>query len=285
MSDSSLWSEVEVTAVRGQSVLTVRRNVQPLKLLSPRTAAGSCHVVLSSYGGGLLAGDVIRLRVAVQPGARLLLSTQANTRVYRSDDGAVAEQLTEAHVAAGALAVVLPDPIVLQAQSRYRQHQHWHLAAGALLLLADWFHSGRIDSGEQFAFTGYESELRISQEERLTVLDRFAFRPEEHIATSPAHFRQHQTSLAVYLAGSPHDARYQQLAAVLQAQQTQTRAGLPVDVSAHDCVVALTQARPGVLLLRALGTSRTALQPIYDQLYQALASTELLAFAAGLRKY
>lgn len=279
------WSEAEVTAVRGRSVLTRSRSMQPLKLLNPRTGGGSCHVVLSSYGGGLLAGDVVRLRLVVRPEARLLLGTQTNTRVYRSASGATAEQHLDASLEAGALAAVLPDPLVLQATARFRQRQHWHLRPEAVLLLADWLHSGRMDSGERFEFTAYESEVRISVDGRLLALDRFGFRPAEHIATSPAHFGPHQTTLSVYLAGSPEDARFRRLSSVLAALQPYSREELPPDLSRCEAIVAFSEARPGLHLLRALGTSRAALQPIYDALHTALAAPDLLGFDAGRRKY
>lgn len=285
MTEEPAWSELEATAVRGRSVLTRSCSMQPLKLLNPRTHGAGCHVVMSSYGGGFLAGDVVRLRLHVQAGARLLLSTQANTRVYRSDNEASAEQYIEAHLATGSLTAVLPDPLVLQAQARFHQQQHWHLQPGTVLLLADWLHSGRMDSGEQFEFSSYESDIRLTYNGRLLALDRFGFRPEEHIATSPAHFGPHQTTLSVYLAGSPDDDRFQRLSAVLAALQPHSRHELPPDLSQQPAVVAFTEARPGLHLLRALGTSRVALQPIYDALHEALAVPELLGFHAGRRKY
>ncbi|MBT9393457.1 urease accessory protein UreD [Hymenobacter sp. NST-14] len=285
MPEEDAWSEAEVTAVRGQSVLTRSRSVQPLKLLNPRAGGSICHVVLSSYGGGLLAGDVVRLRLHVQAGARTLLGTQANTRVYRADHETSAEQYLEAHLAAGSLTAVFPDPLVLQTRARFRQYQHWHLQSGAVLLLADWLHSGRMDSGEQFKFSSYESEIRLTYEGRLLALDRFGFRPQEHVATSPAHFGPHQTTLSVYLAGAPEDARFRQLSAVLAAQQPHSRHELPPDLSRQSAVVAFTEARPGLHLLRAVGQGRAALQPIYNALYEALAAPELLGFHAGQRKY
>ncbi len=133
--------------VRQQSRLVASRSVQPLKLINPHAPGPSCHVVLASYGGGLLAGDCLRLRVRCEESARLLLTTQANTRIYKSIDGRPAAQLTEGHLADNALAVVLPDPLVPQAASRYHQAQHWHLAPSATLLLADWYHAGRTDAG------------------------------------------------------------------------------------------------------------------------------------------
>ncbi|TGE07616.1 urease accessory protein UreD [Hymenobacter fodinae] len=279
------WSEIAVSQVRGKSVLTACRNVQPLKILNPRAPASSCHVVLSSYGGGMVAGDVIRLQLTAHADTRLFLGTQANTKIFRSVDGQVAEQVIEGALEHNALVAVLPDPVVLQEHSRYRQRQHWHLASGAVLLLADWLHSGRMDNGEQFAFTSFETELRITVAGRLTVLDRFAFRPEEHIATSPANFDRYQTTLSVYLVGHPHDDRFALLARTLQELQTISREALPEDLSGQEFVVAVAPAKPGVLVLRALGTSRQALQPIYEQLGQALKQDELLAHHPGQRKY
>ncbi|SNC68449.1 urease accessory protein [Hymenobacter gelipurpurascens] len=279
------WSEIAVAQVRGQSVLVASRNVQPLKILNPRAPGGGCHVVLSSYGGGMVAGDTIRIHLTAHAETRLLLGTQANTKIFRSMDGKVAEQTVEGTLESGALAAVLPDPVVLQENSRYRQRQHWHLASGAVLLLADWLHSGRMDNGEQFAFTSFDSELRITVAGRLTVLDRFAFRPEEHIATSPANFDRYQTTLSVYLVGHPDDARFLALARTLEQLQTISRAALPDDLSKQEFVVAVTPSRPGVYLLRALGTSRQALQPLYEALGQSLEQTELLGHHPGRRKY
>jgi urease accessory protein len=149
MPDDSTWSELAVAQVRQQS----------LKIINPKAPSTSCHAVLASYGGGLVAGDSIRLRVRCEEGSRLLLTTQANTRIFKSIDGSQAEQLTEGFVAEKALAVVLPDPLVPQADSRYNQAQHWHLAADAVLLLADWWHAGRTDVGEKFAFTTFATRV------------------------------------------------------------------------------------------------------------------------------
>ena len=55
------WSELEVAQVQGRSRLITCRNLQPLKILNPAAPASSCHAVLSSYGGGMVAGDTIRL--------------------------------------------------------------------------------------------------------------------------------------------------------------------------------------------------------------------------------
>lgn len=54
---------LRAAVVRGKTRLSAFKNMQPRKLLRPASPGRFCHVVLSSYGG-LVAGDVIRLRVA-----------------------------------------------------------------------------------------------------------------------------------------------------------------------------------------------------------------------------
>jgi urease accessory protein len=274
-----------VALVRGQSRLVACHSAQLLKVFHLGSVPAVCHVVLSSYGGGLVAGDIIRLRVAAEAGTRLVVSTQASTRIFRSIDGAVAEQHTVGELAENTLAVVFPDPVVPQAGSRYRQTQAWHLHPTALLLLVDWFHSGRMDQGEQFAFTALHSELRVRVAGRLVLLDRFDFEPAENIATSPANFAGYQTFFSVFLVGSPEDARFQALAAMLAEQKMPGSTGPHFNLTNRDCVISVARAREQVWVLRAAAHSRMALQPLCNKILAALADTELLGYNPLARKY
>ncbi|WP_223650493.1 urease accessory protein UreD [Hymenobacter psoromatis] len=283
--DTQPWSALTVAQVREQSRLVASRSLQPLKIINPKSPGPACHAVLASYGGGLVAGDRIALRVRCEADSRLLLTTQANTRIFKSIDGSQAEQLTEGHLAENALAVVLPDPLVPQAASRYRQAQHWHLAPTATLLLADWWHAGRTDAGEAFAFTTFATELRVSVAGRLALLDRFALRPEEHLATSPATFGAYRSALSIYLVGPPGGARFRQLAAALHRLPPPGQTELHATLAGRPYVVAVSQARGNVVLVRSLGISRLALEPVYQAVSAALVEEELLGFSPLQRKY
>ena len=280
------WSELAVAQVRQQSRLVASQSIQPLKIINPAAPASlACHAVLASYGGGLVAGDSIRLRVRCDAGSRLLLTTQANTRIFKSIDGRRAEQITEGHLAEKALAVVLPDPLVPQAASRYHQTQHWHLHENATLLLADWYHAGRTDLGEKFAFTTFATELRVHVAGRLALLDRFALNPATHLATSQATFGPYASALSLYLVGPPQSAQFQQLAAALRQLPPPGQTELHASLASRPCVVAVTQARDNVLLVRALGLSRRELEPVYQAVAAALTADSLLGFNPLQRKY
>ncbi len=285
MTYHAAWSELEVAPVRGRTRLVVSKSLQPLKILNPRTAGAGCHAVLSSYGGGLVAGDHLRLRVHCQPGARLFLSTQANTKVFKSIDGQVARQRLCGHLAAGALAAVLPDPVVPQAGSRFRQRQHWDLAPGALLLLADWWAAGRTELGERFAFREYSSEIRVSLQGRPLVLDRFVFDPAEHIATAPPNFDGYESMLTVYLVGAPEASAFAALAGALHALKMAVPGDPHFRLAGRPCVLSVARARPEVVVLRALARSRADVGFVYEHLLRVLAGEEFFGDNLLARKY
>jgi len=150
-------------------VLTRAVAASPLRLLHPKNSGNAAWVYAATYGGGLLGGDAIALDVAVGPGASALLSTQASTKVYRSD--AVASQQLRARAADDSLLVLLPDPVTPFAASHYTQEQHIDLSAGATLVAIDWMTAGRVSSGERWRFTSYASRTWLRREGRLRLHD------------------------------------------------------------------------------------------------------------------
>ena len=74
-------------------------------------------------------------------------------------------------------------------------------------------------------------------------------------------------------------------AAALRQLPPPGQTDLHATLAGRPCVVAVTQARENVLLVRALGMSRLALEPLYQAVAVALAGEELLGFDALQRKY
>jgi len=75
-----------------------------------RREVPSACVDLASYGGGLVDRAALRIDIEVERGATAVMSTQASTKVYRSQHGA--SQQLRADVADDALLVLAPDPVV-----------------------------------------------------------------------------------------------------------------------------------------------------------------------------
>lgn len=181
------FGEVSVICGPERSVVSRARATSPLRLLTPTNHGDAAWIYTSTYGGGLVDGDVISLRVRVEEGAAAFLSTQASTKVYRSSRGSDAE--LNAEIGRDALLVVLPDPVVCFASSRYRQVQRLDLSEGASLVLVDWVSSGRRASGERWAFDEYVSRTVVRDRGRLVLHDATALRaPDGDLAIRMGRF-------------------------------------------------------------------------------------------------
>ena len=72
---------VVIAANAGQSVVSRLSASSPLRLLTPKNHGRAAWVYTSTFGGGLVGGDRIRLDVQVGSGAVVFLSTQSATKV------------------------------------------------------------------------------------------------------------------------------------------------------------------------------------------------------------
>jgi len=160
---------VRISCVGSRSLVTHAFATSPLRLLTPRNHGCGAWIYTSTYGGGLVDGDSLRLEVEVESNAVALLATQAATKVYRSPRGTTAQMLCT--VREGGLLVVAPDPVVCFEKATYRQYQRFDLEDSANLVCLDWFSSGRHAAGERWRFDRYQSRVEIRRSGRLVMLD------------------------------------------------------------------------------------------------------------------
>jgi urease accessory protein len=151
---------LDVAVVAGESVAIGCRSATPLRLLLPRARGRTVWAVAASHGGGLVGGDALSLELEVRAGAQACVTTQAETKVYRSERAA-GRQLTRARIDEGALLALLPEPVSAFAGSSYVQEQRLSLAAGASLVLVDGFTAGRTARGERWAFRSLATRTEV----------------------------------------------------------------------------------------------------------------------------
>jgi urease accessory protein len=159
-----------------RSVVTRGFARSPLRLLTPSNHGDAAWVFTSTYGGGLVGGDAVRLNVDVGEGATALLQTQASTKVYRSPLGV--SSALDAVVGGGGRLLVLPDPTVCFAGASFDQIQQVSLRAGASVVLVDWMTSGRRASGERWAFDRYASRLTVAYDGQVVLGDALLLSPD-----------------------------------------------------------------------------------------------------------
>ena len=275
--DDAGWSIVAASRVRGRSRLTSCLAIAPLKILSPQTEADYSTAVLSSYGGGLVAGDCVRLRVHCGRAAKLFLGTQAFTKVYKAADGQVARQELAGRVEAGACVVSLPDPVVPYADSAFVQEQVWRLDAGASLILLDGGTAGRGARGERFHYRSYTSNISIYLESELVLAERLRWQPQQPPDRIGA-FGPYTAFANAFIVGDPARAA---VGEVLR----RVLAPLLADQRRGATLVSLAEPRPGVLALRALGRTYGDLEEVLHALATAVSLPQVLGENPLRRKH
>ncbi|KAF2398809.1 urease accessory protein UreD [Trichodelitschia bisporula] len=143
----------------------------PLKLIAPdpstlRTDAGAhlVHTVfLLTYGGGLVAGDTIDLRIKLSHPSRLVLLTQGSTKIFKTPTRSlVSGQRLVVDFEPGAALCYLPDPVQPYADSVFEQTQVYNVPGpDSSLCVCDWVSEGRTARGEKWSFYKYTSKNEV----------------------------------------------------------------------------------------------------------------------------
>ena len=228
------------------TVLTRAFATSPAKLIASKGRGSTCWVYAATFGGGLVGGDDIRLRADVTAGARALLTTQASTKVYRSEHRS--RQSLTATVGANALLAVVPDPIVCFAAADFAQQQRYDLHADASLVMVDWMTSGRHAAGERWAFSRYESRFDIRRGSRRVFFDGLVLEPgADTVVARMGRFNVYVTAI---VSGPLVDAAAAELVSEVS--------DAPVARGA-DLVIAAATLPDGGALLRMAGTSVEAM--------------------------
>lgn len=176
--------EIDCRVVNGRSSLVRCFSRAPLKLLTPSSLGTAASVVMSSFGGGLVAGDDVPIVAHVGRGAACVLATQSAGKAYRSD-GRTSSQSIAATVEDGALLAVLPEPLCPFADARFAQRQTFDLAATGNLIWLDWFTSGRWARDERWRFRSLTSRTDVRIDGHLVLRESIKLDAESFDVGSP----------------------------------------------------------------------------------------------------
>ena len=137
-------------AVQANAGVTRRTRVREegsLRVRFPGPASAELEAVIVNTAGGVAGGDRFALDVTVEPGARLVVTTAAAEKVYRTlePDATIDVQLA---VGATSSLAWLPRETILFNRARLRRTINIDLAEDARLLLAEAIVFGRSGMGE-----------------------------------------------------------------------------------------------------------------------------------------
>jgi urease accessory protein len=156
-------------AVKANGGVTRRWRVREegsLRVRFPGPPAGELEAVIVNTAGGVAGGDRLRLEVSVEPGARLVVTTAAAEKIYRTLEPDAAIDVTLAVGAGGSLAW-LPQETILFDRARLRRSIEVDLAEDARLILAEALVLGRSGMGEVVDDGGLVDRWRLRRNGRL----------------------------------------------------------------------------------------------------------------------
>jgi|GEM_PF-3433755 len=260
----------EIQYVQGKSRVVNLFCNAPLRLL--HTAGYKAHVelVTSSFGGGFLQGDNVTLKLRCNENAKMVLRSQGNTHIYKNTDDRISVQNISGILEKNSVVSVCMDPVVMHKDAQFRQSQSWQLHQSSSLLLVEWLHSGRSESGERFMFDAFYSDVKLEVSGK-SILDE-RFRCDCHL-DAPDNFNRFahlNIAMNIYLIGD----RFEQIVELLQTyiasnSQCNRLGTLPLNDSQpiNPIYYSMNRLPRGHgIVFRAISKTRKALDPLFDHL-------------------
>jgi len=143
----------------------------PLRLIQQQSWLSCVSFSMLGFGGGMVAGDEIKMKVDVKTGGVVCFKTQGTNKVFKSTDGAETLQRFEATVANQGLLALTPDPTTCYENAVFCQQQSFNVAEGGSLVLVDWFTSGRNCSSEYWKATRIRNEIAVKYNDKLVFVE------------------------------------------------------------------------------------------------------------------
>lgn len=148
----------------GRSVAAHQFHQGALRVLRPHylDESGQVCYVMVNPGGAYLGADLFVIDVEVQDGAKLLLTTQSATKIYRTP-ASFAEQRMTLRLGKRAQLELVPDQLIAYREASYRQNTQVTVQPSSSLIMAEVVTPGWSPDGAPFRY----EELRLRNEIRV----------------------------------------------------------------------------------------------------------------------
>jgi urease accessory protein len=161
-----------VAARRGGTGRSRVAEVGSLRVRFPGACAGAQEAVLVNTAGGIAGGDRLRIAVTLEAGTKLVVTTAAAEKIYRTD-GPQASLTVAATLAADAELTWLPQETILFDRARLARTVDIAMAATARLVFAETVVFGRSAMGETVRNGHFADRWRVRRDGKLVFAENF----------------------------------------------------------------------------------------------------------------
>jgi urease accessory protein len=193
----------------GRTLLRSCRQRFPLRTTMPfhldAGAPDMAFVYVQNPTGGVFAGDRLLTKVTAGPGARVHLTSQSATKLYRMEGGEASQEL-RFELGPGAYVESIPDALIPQAGARYRQRTVAQLDAGAAFVSVETLAPGRRAHGERFAYELVEIGTRVIFQARELCAENLRLEPHRSTPARPGVLGDADYLISLLAVAPDHDA-------------------------------------------------------------------------------
>ncbi|ULT59509.1 urease accessory protein UreD [Neobacillus drentensis] len=175
------WTGVLHLDAENRKGKTVAKNVYfqgALKVMRPiyhDDSGRACYYLLNP-GGGYLDGDRYQMKFTLAENAKLTLTTQGATKVYKTPKS-FAYQEAEIILKAGSYLEYFPDPLIAYQHAHYKQKNVIRMDRTATLICSDIITPGWSPKGERFSYKTVQLLNEIYMDDELVVYDHLKLNP------------------------------------------------------------------------------------------------------------
>jgi urease accessory protein len=164
----------------GKTVLTHSRFSHPWYSFPPLYLddTGCATTFLTNPSGGFVGGDDLSLVATLREDTHVLFTTPSATKIYRTLEKPAAQSI-DLTVGPNAILEWVPELTIPFAGSHFEQTITVRLDAGASLILWDALAAGRIARGEQWAFSHFSNQIKITLSDGNSLEERYALAPTQ----------------------------------------------------------------------------------------------------------
>jgi urease accessory protein len=241
--------------VAGRTALVHRHHRGPLTVQRAfYPEVDLAHIYLLHPPGGIVAGDQLLVQAQLASGARVLVTTPAATKFYRSE-GRVAEQRQRFTVSAGASLEYLPQETIVYGSAQAQTETRVELEPGGVFCGWDIVALGRAASGDHFAAGRLNQSIEIWQGERPLWIERTRFEAAASVRSAAWGFNGHRVFGTLVCTG------------VSPAAVAAVREAASFDVASE--LFAVTQTRSAIVC-RYLGDHTERARHLFTSAWAAL---------------
>lgn len=271
------WTGLLRLTVRNRNGKTVPKRVYfegAFKVMRPiyHSASGQACYYLLNPGGGYLDGDCYRMEITAEKQARLTLTTQSATKVYKTPKNYVLQEV-ELHLKEGSYLEYLPDPLIAFQQARFTQKTVVRMERTSTLFYSDILTPGWSPDDRNFSYEQLRLITEVYVDDELAVFD--------HIKLEPA--LQKMDAL-----GSMEG--YTHLGSILAVRENITQNFVnqlyqEVAESEMDCKIGISRLSIGGFTVRVLANQTQVIERIIGRCHHFVSKEWFQTKPSFLRKY